>query len=241
MALVSRHYIALARRMLSRRNIVIIILLAIGLSLFFSVYESVREQDDFATLDEPLLALVIAYQYPPLVTIMNIVTDVLSPIALSILVLVGSASWIWYYKKDIWRPLLLIGAMGLAFALSAGIKILTARDRPSVMDLIQSPAVSYSFPSGHTIGVATLLFVLGYFFCAAQPTLRRVLLWTAIAIAGIILVAFSRIYLTYHWLTDVTASVGLAFIILAIVIAIDTYKVQRGKNATSKAVSDTDQ
>ncbi|MDB5187444.1 MAG: phosphoesterase PA-phosphatase related protein [Candidatus Saccharibacteria bacterium] len=207
----------------SRRNIVIAILFAIGLALFLSIYDGVQEQEDLASLDAPLLAWTISSYDPTLATIMRVITDLSAPITLSIFTLGSAAVWAWR-KKDFWRPTLFVFAMTLAYITSAVIKIFTARERPTATDLLEShAAVSYSFPSGHTLGIAVLLFTLSYFFCVASPTIRRVILWAAATAIGIILVAFSRIYLGYHWLTDVTASVGLAFVILAIVIAVDTY------------------
>lgn len=207
----------------SRRNIMIVILFAIGLTLFLSIYDGVQEQEDLATFDAPLLAWTISSYNPTLAAIMRVITDLSSPVALSVFTLGTAATWAWR-KKDFWRPTLFVSAMALAYVTSAIIKTFTARERPTVTDLLEShAAISYSFPSGHTLGIAVLLFTLSYFFCVAKPTIRRVVLWAVATAIGIILVAFSRIYLGYHWLTDVSASVGLAFIILAIVITIDTY------------------
>jgi undecaprenyl-diphosphatase len=220
-------FIKSRQNIFSRRNVLIATLFAIGLALFLSIYDGVKEQEDLATYDAPLLAWTISSYDPTLAAIMRVVTDLSSPVALSIFSLIGAALWAWR-KKDFWRPTLLVFSMTLAYIVSAAIKVFTARERPTVTDLLEShAAISYSFPSGHTLGIAVLLFVLAYFFCVAAPTVRRVVFWGMATVAGITLVAFSRIYLGYHWLTDVTASVGLAFAILAITIAIDTYASSR--------------
>lgn len=213
----------------TRRNTAIGLLAAIGISLFASIYDGVQEKDDLALLDTPLLEWATANQNATLVWIMHVITDIMSPIAISVGVAAGVGVWIWLTKQKR-RPFILVGAMTTAFIASAAIKMLTARDRPTLTELLMSPgAVSYSFPSGHTIGVAVLVFTLGYFYCSVYPSLRRIIVWSAITIASIVLVAFSRVYLGYHWLTDVTASVGLAFIILAFVVAADTYWPRRKK------------
>lgn len=229
-------FIKTKRYIFSRRNIVIVILFAIGITLFLSIYDGVKERADLASYDAPLLAWTISSYNPTLAATMRIITDLASPLALSAFTLTAATIWAWR-KKDLWRPGLLVFSMALAYLISAIIKTLTARARPTITDLLESPAaVSYSFPSGHTVGIAVLLFVLGYFFCLAAPTLRRIALWAIAASVATALVAFSRVYLGYHWLTDVSASVGLAFIILAIAITIDTYG-QLWRKVTSKVAS----
>lgn len=220
----------------SRRNIIIAALFIAGLALFLTIYDGVQEQEDLASFDSPLLAWMIANQNPRLTAGMRIITDVMSPIGVSIMTLFGSAIWAWR-TKDYWRPALLTGAVAVAFVVSAIIKTFTARERPTLTDLVDAnAAISYSFPSGHVIGTAVLLFVLAYFFCASNPTTRLVINWTTIVVTDIALVAFSRMYLGYHWLTDVVASIGLAMIVLSIVIAIDTYAKSLRRRATSKVV-----
>lgn len=228
-----QHILIANRRIFSKRNIVIAILFAIGIALFFTIYDGVREQEGLALLDGPLRTWIAENQNSRMTTAMRLISEISSPIGISIITLVGSAIYAWR-TKEYWRPTLTIGAVTLALTTSAVIKTITARERPTVTDLIDAnAAISHSFPSGHTIGAAVLLFVLAYFFCVKAPTLHRVINWSIIVVTDIALVALSRIYLGYHWLTDVSASIGLAFIILAIVITIDTYAPKR-RTPTSK-------
>lgn len=222
------------RDFFSRRNIVIAILFSIGLALFITIYDSVLEHDGLASLDGPIRAWVAENQSTRLTAGMNLISEISAPLSVSIITIAGAIIW-YVRKKDFWHPALALGAVAIALIASAIIKTLTARERPTITDLINAHgSVAYSFPSGHTIGAATLLLVLAYFYCAKAPTIRRIFNVSLIVTTDIALVAFSRIYLGYHWLTDVTASIGLAFVILAIVIAADTYLKPRKQTTSSE-------
>ena len=71
-----------------------------------------------------------------------------------------------------------------------------------------------SFPSGHTIGTATFLLVAGYLVCSRNPSVARIVAWGVATVVGTALVALSRLYLGYHFLTDVVAAVALAVVVL---------------------------
>lgn len=78
---------------------------------------------------------------------------------------------------------------------------------------------SSSFPSGHTALAVSIFGFLG-FYCA--QCLDKKWRWIPYVLAGglMTLVAFSRIYLGAHWLTDVLGSILLgAAILLAIIVS----------------------
>ena len=84
------------------------------------------------------------------------------------------------------------------------LKILFGRARPELLFSdhlygfywLKTQQAYFSFPSGHTTTVMSLVFGLGFLF----PTYGGVLILAGLLVAG------SRIFLTHHYLTDVLAA-----------------------------------
>ena len=89
-------------------------------------------------------------------------------------------------------------ALGGSALLNVAAKHGFARARPSLWDSI-APESTFSFPSGHAMGSATLACVL---ILLAWPTRWR---WplTIVAIAFVIAVGLSRVYLGVHYPSDI--------------------------------------
>lgn len=66
--------------------------------------------------------------------------------------------------------------------------------------------VGYSFPSGHAVAGAATAVALVLVLLPAGPKRRR---WEIAAVAFAFVMAFSRVYLRAHWLSDVVAGVLL--------------------------------
>jgi undecaprenyl-diphosphatase len=115
----------------------------------------------------------------------------------------------------------MIIATGTAAASSVILKFLISNERPPELSMIKPLETDYSFPSGHTISMVVLLLVISYLICSRHPSGWRIFSWTIITTIGIGIIAVSRLYLGYHWLTDVVASIGLGLIILTLAIFID--------------------
>jgi undecaprenyl-diphosphatase len=111
---------------------------------------------------------------------------------------------LWLAFRRRWRAL---GAWVLTWV--AAEVLLTAakayfhRDRPP------DPLVAvdgYSFPSGHAVAAAATAVALVLVLMASGPRRRK---WEVIAVLFAFVMAFSRVYLNAHWLSDVVAGVVL--------------------------------
>ena len=211
-------------------------LLVAGEAVFWLMLAAVQTGSGLALLDGAVHDALVEGRSPLATGLLAAVSTVTSPSWL--LVIGGLLALGWAVRtRELWRPALLLGAMAATFGASTLIKHEVARGRPSAADFLMGPDDSLSFPSGHTFGAGVFLLVLVYLLLgsAAGPRgpfsrpVRRptaVLAFSAAAL-GALLVGFSRLYLGYHWLTDVIASLGLAVAVTGIVILVDGLRTAR--------------
>ncbi|MDM7832601.1 phosphatase PAP2 family protein [Cellulomonas edaphi] len=210
-----------------------LVLTAAGLVLFGKMLDDVREGDDLAAVDQAVLDWLVAHRSPWLTSVLAAITFVSGPVVLPILVLLACVVW-WWVRREWWRPSVLAAAMVGSTALGLLVKDLVNRPRPPA-ETMQVPGAEHtaSFPSGHTLGTATLLLVAGYLVCSRRRSAAWTVAWVVAAVAGTALVAVSRLYLGYHFLTDVIASIGLAVAVLGIVSIVDRWHTGPPPNRTS--------
>ena len=103
-------------------------------------------------------------------------------------------------------------ALGGSALLNMGVKHLFARARPTLWESI-APELTYSFPSGHAMGSATLAWVL---VLLSWQTRWR---WPVFAIMApfALLVGLSRVYLGVHYPSDILAGWAAASVWVATV------------------------
>jgi membrane-associated phospholipid phosphatase len=203
------------------------VLIALGLAAFAGLLDAVRENDDLSVFDRPVLAALVANRGPVATAVFSAITLVSGPIVLPLIVAVACGVW-GLVRRDWWRPGLLVGAMVASTSISLAIKGIVARPRPPLSTMIVPGAEqTASFPSGHTIGAATLLLVAWYLVVSRHPTHRRQLWWPIATAVGAGAVGLSRLYLGYHFLTDVLAAFALAVAILGAVTIIDRVRAVR--------------
>ena len=105
------------------------------------------------------------------------------------------------------RVVLALLATPLAFGVNEVMKLLLRQARP--MEAIVALPPSYGFPSGHSVASSVLFLTLALVAAAqgTNPGVRRLLVSAGIGIA--VLVAWSRVYLGVHYLTDVVGGLML--------------------------------
>lgn len=146
---------------------------------------------------------------------MLIVTHLHGTIAVSIYFILLGASLIWKHKAFWFKILLLVMPSGMLINVLA--KHAFQRARPYFENPLLT-LTTYSFPSGH-VAASTLLYrflAAGAIWLTGNWSRRVLVVMSAFAL--ILLVAFSRMYLSVHYLSDVLAGFmeGIAWFSLCI-------------------------
>lgn len=185
-----------------------VLLVFVGLLLpmwaFAELADEVLEGEPFA-FDEPLLELARSFSSERLDTFFVWVSRFgyeygLVPFDIGLVLVLA---WRHHRREALFAAL----ALGGAALLNMGTKLLFARDRPSLWESI-APEETFSFPSGHAMGTATLAWVL---VLLSWRTRWR---WPVLgaAIIGTVLVGTSRVYLGVHYPSDILAGWAAASI-----------------------------
>ncbi len=115
-------------------------------------------------------------------------------------------------RRD-WRRLARLLVVPFGMLLNAGLKKVFLRPRPHLQDPLVHLA-TLSFPSGHAVASTVFWGALGALVFAATRSRALRVLAVAVAVAMVLLVTFSRVYLGAHYVSDVVAGVAVGAICL---------------------------
>ncbi|GIG53868.1 phosphatase PAP2 family protein [Demequina activiva] len=215
-------------------------LLVSGLALwaFAEILEEVLEREAFEGIDEPLIAWFAENRSEGVTTAMEWITHAFGPVVLPIIIAIGCGIWGWRTKS--WRdPVMVVSAMIFSTVTSMVVKMIVERPRPAdELQVIPGFETSFSFPSGHTTGAATLVLVTGYLLWRHERRTRVLVVWFLSSLAIIALVATTRMYLGYHFLSDVIAGACLGLFTLGLVICADRWLDRRATLPSDQAWGD---
>jgi membrane-associated phospholipid phosphatase len=187
-----------------------------AVSAFREIAEAVGEQDDIARFDVRVAHWFNTHAFEPLTTIMLGFTHLHGIVGMSI-ASGALALWFWRRNAPYWVLSVAIAAPG-GMLINVLLKNVYARPRPMFEEPLLTLA-TYSFPSGHT-AASTLFYglIACYVFTTAPGWGRRVGI-VAFAAVMVLLVAFSRVYLGAHYVSDVLGAMTYSAGWLAICIA----------------------
>ncbi len=197
--------------------------------LFGAIAEDVVTGDRITLLDASLAEWLHRHATPAVTRWMLLVTDLHSTFAVA---LYAAGAGVWLAWRRHWRWLATTAiCVGGGLTLNVAMKLAFRRARPAFDEPLLTLS-TYSFPSGHVLA-STLLYGL----CVAwvfvrTPRVGARLLAMGAALVAIAIVAFTRMYLGVHYLSDVGAAFfeGIAWLALCL-IAIDRFW-RGGRDAT---------
>jgi len=115
-------------------------------------------------------------------------------------------------------PLLMAGTGALQFVAKWAVD----RPRPNL--------AAWGFPSGHVLALVVFFGLMTYLLCTSALTRRQRWLGSAGCAVTVLVVAFSRVYLEAHWVSDVAGgfTLGLAYLLPAICL-VETVAERRAR------------
>ncbi|MCL1598915.1 MAG: phosphatase PAP2 family protein [Actinomycetia bacterium] len=152
-------------------------------------------------IDDAVFRIAVANEIPVLVTLGEVLAFVgsvyvMAPLMVIVAVFLSTTKrW-----NALWAWLLTIG---ISQFLIGSVKALYARERPP-LPLVET--TGYAFPSGHALTGAAV--AIGLVIVLTSPDSKRRYVGI-IAIVYALVMAWSRVYVRAHWVSDVSA--GLAF------------------------------
>jgi membrane-associated phospholipid phosphatase len=137
-------------------------------------------------------------------TFFSIITTIGSPVGMAVVVLCA-AIFLAVSHRYRWMFYLLVTTGGGSL-LNLELKRYFTRARPDIAEMLRL-AHGYSFPSGHAMGSTVVLGALSYLAVRTTTQWTWKAAWLALAWTLIAAIAFSRVYLGVHWISDVAAGV----------------------------------
>ncbi|BAZ13494.1 phosphoesterase [Calothrix sp. NIES-4071] len=120
-------------------------------------------------------------------------------------------NWLLRHNRRQDANTLMVATFG-GIGLNCILKLLFARSRPLLWDRIVEVS-HHSFPSGHSMVSMVVYGYIAYTLAKQYPQYRNQI--STLAVAVIMAIGFSRLYLGVHWLTDVTAGYAAGLVWLS--------------------------
>jgi membrane-associated phospholipid phosphatase len=184
----------------------------------------VSEHGRLVAVDGTVTGWFVGHRTKALDQIALLMTDTFGPLAVACLAVLLGLVAVRRFRSYL-SGLIVVAAVGVAGALCTALKFVLERGRPPVV-IQETLETDYSMPSGHVTGTVVLcgmlVAVLGFQRSAAVT--RWLALLAAVVVAA---VAFSRLYLGVHWLTDVLAGVLLGLAVAEIGAALLRWLLDR--------------
>jgi undecaprenyl-diphosphatase len=178
--------------------------------------DAATESDGLAAFDPEFTTDAVSSRTPVLTAVARALTFIGDVPVLVALMLIA-ALLLWRWTRGLRAPALLLFAMAGSAALTYGLKALVERKRPGITYVLGPVDNGFAFPSGHTLNSTVFFATLAALLWVGLRSFGARVSLVAAAVLISFGIGLSRVYLGYHWATDVLAGWTVAVTWLALV------------------------
>jgi len=174
-----------------------------SITLFIFISEQVAVHGIITQADKPINLMMTGLQTEPFISLSKVIHYSFEILPLLLLAVIISLLF-WLNKRKL-NAIMLMAGVGLSSMLLFFLKLFFKSSRPINALVTEN---NFSYPSGHVL-ISIVLFGLLIFFYWKSFSKSKKILASILHIALIITIAFSRLYLNVHWLSDIFGSITL--------------------------------
>lgn len=202
------------------------------------VVDAVADENGLHVADAPTLAWFVAHRTEALTAVAKALALLGGTVAMTVVATVTVVT-LWLRGRRPQAVVVAVTAFGGGL-LVAGFKHLYARDRPPMIDRLDT-LTSHSLPSGHALGSTVVLGLLAAVLALHVRRRAARAGVIAAAVATVVAVGVSRLYLGVHWLTDVLTGwlLGGAWLAVAVTALVLLRSGGRGQPVRSRTSQTT--
>jgi len=171
--------------------------------LFIFISEQVAVHGIITQADKPINLMMTGLQTEPFISLSKVIHYSFE--ILPLLLLTAIISLLFWLNKRKLNAIMLMTGVGLSSMLLFFLKLFFKSSRPINALVTEN---NFSYPSGHVL-ISIVLFGLLIFFYWKSFSKSKKISASILYIALIITIAFSRLYLNVHWLSDIFGSITL--------------------------------
>ncbi len=195
------------------RSVMIVLFAAIiiaGLIALINLGLRAASADAVSNMDVSIATLMRESRNAPADEIMTVITMMGDTVVMTSLAVLILAWLIWHksYRAAWAAGIAIVAAKLFEIAMKLGIQ----RARPT--ELSYSGASIYSFPSGHATMAAVIFGILAVLVSHSMGRWGRAVVYALCAVL-VVAIAYSRLYLGAHWLSDVLAGLTFGVVMMA--------------------------
>ena len=194
---------------LSRCTLLGLLAAALGTIGFVVQADAVIEGDGLAAFDPQLTQAFIVHRTAGLSRLAQAVTFLGQVPVLAMITVIVAAVFRIVTKRWFEAVVLVVGMVGAAI-LTSVLKLLIGRHRPDSSVVLGTVTNGFSFPSGHTLSGSTFFLLLAGLLWYSSASRALKIAGATVAVLLSVAMGLSRVYLGYHWATDVLAGWTIA-------------------------------